>query len=100
MPRAFGEEGHPCRVNPPWWMIGNEEGELRNKNIGQRRADPLNELEKVEARLQQWLARSRENASLFRADPIAALKAAGVDLEDDTMMELEMIFSNIARKLR
>ncbi len=73
---------------------------MRKKNIGQRRPDPLNELEKVEARLQQWLARSRENASLFRSDPIAALKAAGVDLEDDTMMELEMIFANIARKLR
>jgi len=81
-------------------MIGNEEGVLRKKNTGQGRPDPLNELEKVEARLQQWLAKSRENANLFRADPIAALKAAGVDLEDDTMMELEMIFANIARKLR
>jgi len=77
-----------------------KKGELQKKNIARGRPDPLNELEKVEARLQQWLARSQENASLFRADPIAALKAAGVDLEDDTMMELEMIFSDIARKLR
>ncbi len=77
-----------------------KKGELQKKNIGQRRPDPLNELAKVEARLQQWLARSQENASLFRADPIAALKAADVDLEDDTMMELELIFAGIARKLR
>jgi hypothetical protein len=74
--------------------------ELRKKNIAQVRPDPLNELEKVEARLQQWLARSQGNVRLFRTDPIAALKAAGVDLEDDTMMELEMILADIARKLR
>ena len=74
--------------------------ELHKKHIGQGRPDPLNELEKVEARLQQWLASSQGNARLFRTDPIAALKAAGVDLEDDTMMELEMILADIARKLR
>jgi hypothetical protein len=73
---------------------------LRNKNVRQERPDPLHELEKVEAQLQQWLAKSRGNASLFRADPIAALRAAGVDIEDETMMELEIILSNIARKLR
>jgi hypothetical protein len=77
-----------------------KKGELQKKNIGHGRPDPLSELKKIEARLQQWLARSRENASLFRADPIAALKAADVDLEDDTMMELELIFAGIARKLR
>jgi hypothetical protein len=77
-----------------------KQGELRNKNVGQKRPDPMDELEKVEARLQQWLAKSRGNASLFRSDPIAALRAAGVDLEDDTMMELEIILSNIARRLR
>ena len=30
---------------------------------------------------------------------MAALRAADVDLEDETMMELEMIFASIARKL-
>ena len=73
---------------------------MRNKNVRQERPDLVNELEKVEAQLQQWLAKSRGNANLFRTDPIAALRAAGVDIEDETMMELEIILSNIARKLR
>jgi hypothetical protein len=74
---------------------------LRKKNDRQRHDDPLlSELAKVEERLQVWLARSKENAKLFRGDPMAALRAAGVDLEDETMMELEMIFSSIARRLR
>ena len=65
------------------------------------RPDPLiSELEKVETRLRQWMAHSTENATLFRNDPMAALRAADVDLEDETMMELEMIFASIARKLR
>ena len=73
---------------------------MRNKNVRQERPDLVNELEKVEAQLQQWLAKSPGNASLFRTDPIAALRAAGVEIEDETMMELEIILSNIARKLR
>lgn len=77
-----------------------KKGELRKKKVGKARPDPLSELEKVEARLQQWLAHSNANARLFRNDPIAALRAADVELEDETMMELEMIFSSIARKLR
>jgi hypothetical protein len=74
---------------------------LRKKTKKQPPQDPLiSELHKVEIRLQQWLAKSKANATLFRNDPMAALRAADVDLEDETMMELEMIFSNIARKLR
>jgi len=74
---------------------------LRKKNLKQPQPDPLiSELEKVETRLRQWLARSEANAQLFRNDPMAALRAAGVDLEDETMMELEMIAASIARKLR
>jgi hypothetical protein len=75
--------------------------ELRKKNLKQPQPDPLiSELEKVETRLRQWLATSEANAQLFRNDPMAALRAAGVDLEDETMMELEMISASIARKLR
>jgi hypothetical protein len=74
---------------------------LRKKNVKQPQPDPLiSELEKVETRLRHWLAGSEANAQLFRSDPITALRAAGVDLEDETMMELEMIAASIARKLR
>ncbi len=78
-----------------------KKGELRKKNLKQTQSDPLiSELEKIETRLRQWLADSEANAQLFRSDPIAALRAAGVDLEDETMMELEIIAASIARRLR
>ena len=74
---------------------------MRKKNLKLPQPDPLiSELEKVETRLRRWLAGSDANSQLFRNDPIAALRAAGVDLEDETMMELEMIAASIARKLR
>jgi hypothetical protein len=75
--------------------------ELPKKNVKELQPDPLiNELQKIEARLRQWLGESKENAALFRKDPITALRTSGVDLEDETMMELEMIASSIAKKLR
>lgn len=81
--------------------IRSKEAELRQKKPDNPQNDLLlSELHKVETRLQEWLAKSKDHAQQFRKDPIAALRAAGVDLEDDTIMELEMIASSIARKLR
>ena len=75
--------------------------ELPKKKSKQPQPDHLiSELEKVETRLRRWLAESAENAQFFRRDPVAALRTAGVDLEDETMMELELIAASIARKLR
>lgn len=74
---------------------------MPKKNSKQPQPDPLiSELEKIETRLRLWLAESKENAQFFRNDPVAALRTAGVDLEDETMMELEIIAASIARKLR
>jgi hypothetical protein len=82
-------------------MIEMKRVELLKKKTRKSQPDPLiSELEEVETQLRKWLEASEEHAQLFRRDPIAAMRAAGVDLEDDTIMELELIASAIARKLR
>ncbi len=82
-------------------MIDMKRVELLKKKTRKSQPDPLiSELEEVETQLRKWLESSEEHAQLFRRDPIAAMRAAGVDLEDDTIMELELIASAIARKLR
>jgi len=60
----------------------------------------LDQLDKVERQLQQWIASSRKNAEWFRRDPLEAMRAAGLDLEDDIMLELELITRAIAKKLK
>jgi predicted TIM-barrel fold metal-dependent hydrolase len=60
----------------------------------------INELGKVEGQLQHWISRSDENARLFRKDPVAAMRAAGLAIEDDLICELEMIMRGIAQKLK
>jgi hypothetical protein len=56
-------------------------------------------LGRVEARLQQWIGTSEANARLFTTDPMAAMRSAGLDIDDELMCELEMIMGGIARKL-
>jgi hypothetical protein len=60
----------------------------------------LDQLDKVERQLQQWISNSPENAEWFRRDPLTAMRAAGLNLEDDIMLELEMITNTIAKKLK
>jgi len=57
-------------------------------------------LSKIELDLQKWMGDSKKNADLFRRDPLGAMRAAGLNLEDDIMLELEMIIKAIARKLK
>ncbi|HKT51134.1 MAG TPA: hypothetical protein VJV96_12585 [Candidatus Angelobacter sp.] len=54
----------------------------------------------MEGQLQHWISRSDENARLFRKDPVAAMRAAGLAIEDDLICELEMIMRGIAQKLK
>jgi len=73
----------------------------RKKQKSKKNPDRLiRELERSEERLQEWLDLSHENVMLLRADPMAALRKAGLDMEDDIMLELEMIMTGIARKLK
>ncbi len=60
----------------------------------------LERLNKVERQLQKWIAKSTENADWFRRDPLAAMRAAGLDMEDEIMLELEQITRAIAIKLK
>lgn len=59
----------------------------------------ISELERVESALQHWIHSSPENAQFFRRDPIAAMRSAGLDIDDDIMLELELITRDIAKKL-
>lgn len=58
----------------------------------------IEELGRVEGRLQSWIGNSEENAELFRRDPIAAMRAAGLQIDDDLICELELVMNGIARK--
>jgi hypothetical protein len=60
----------------------------------------MTELDRVEGQLQHWINSSEKNARMFREDPIAAMRAAGLDMEDELICELERITHGIARKLR
>lgn len=58
------------------------------------------ELARVESQLQLWISRSKENTRLFRQDPVAAMRAAGLTIDDDLICELELIMGGIARRLK
>jgi hypothetical protein len=60
----------------------------------------LDQLDKVERQLQKWTSISPENAAWFRRDPLAAMRAAGLNIDDDIMLELELITKAIAKKLK
>ena len=60
----------------------------------------ISQLENVEGALQNWITSSPENARFFRHDPMAAMRAAGLEIDDDIMLELELITRDIAKKLK
>jgi hypothetical protein len=60
----------------------------------------LDHLTKVERDLKKWIGSSSKNAEWFQRDPLGAMRAAGLNLEDDIMLELEMITRSIAKKLK
>jgi hypothetical protein len=60
----------------------------------------LDQLSKVERQLQDWISNSPKNAEWFQRDPLGAMHAAGLNMEDDIMLELELITKAIAKKLK
>ena len=75
--------------------------DLRRRKLHAAEPDRLLlHLNKVEQDLKRWIGNSKKNADLFRRDPLGAMRAAGLNLEDDIMLELEMITKSIARKLK
>ena len=60
----------------------------------------LDQLHQVERDLKKWISSSSKNADWFRRDPLGAMRAAGLNIEDDTMLELETVARSIAKKLK
>jgi len=60
----------------------------------------MRELGRVELQLQAWTNQSPKNARLFRKDPTAAMRAAGLKIDEDIMSELEELLAGIARRLK
>jgi len=72
----------------------------RRKTPSEKPDRLLDQLSKVENQLQEWTSKSAKNARWFRRDPLGAMRAAGLDIEDDIMLELEMITKAISKKLK
>ena len=72
----------------------------RRKVVPRNQDRLVAELGKVEGRLQKWLAASGKNAQLFRQDPIAAMREAGLEIEDDLLCELEQLMGGIAARFK
>lgn len=72
----------------------------RRSSTGQQSSRLIRELGLFETRLQDWIARSEKNAVWFRRDPLAAMRAAGLEIEVELMCELEAIMGGIACKLK
>jgi hypothetical protein len=60
----------------------------------------ISQLENSEDALQRWIQESPENRAFFRRDPMGAMRAAGLDIDDDILLELEVITRTIAKKLK
>lgn len=72
----------------------------RRKSPSEKPDRLLDQLGKVEKQLQDWTRKSAKNARWFRRDPLGAMRAAGLDIEDDIMLELELITKAISKKLQ
>ena len=89
---------HPGSIEPSCY--------LRCFDLPRRKTPPgepdrlLDQLDKVERELQKWTSISPENAAWFRRDPLSAMRAAGLDIDDDIMLELELVAKAIAKKLK
>jgi len=85
-------------MDSPLLVQGFDLAKRRTRHTG---TDPLlDQLHKVEHQLKDWIGQSKKNAAWFRRDPLAAMRAAGLDMEDEIMLELEHITKSIARKLK
>jgi hypothetical protein len=74
---------------------------IPRRNVVPRNPDRLvAALGRHERRLQAWIAASEQNGRLFRLDPVAAMRVAGLEIEDDLICELEQLMGGIAAKLK
>lgn len=60
----------------------------------------LNELTRKERELDQWIRTSDANANWFRKDPVGAMRAANLGIDEKILKELERVTAAIAHKLK
>ncbi len=58
------------------------------------------ELGQKERELDLWLKSSESNASLFRKDPVSAIRAANLGIGEEALKELETVTAAILHKLK
>lgn len=59
----------------------------------------LAQLYACEEQLHAWLGRSEENAAFFAADPVGAMRAADIGMDEEALQELASVLTGIQRKL-
>jgi hypothetical protein len=65
-----------------------------------KNGDPLLQaLFACEARLNAWMNESTMNAELFRRDPLAALRAADLGVNESLLLDLQDTVTGLTRKL-
>jgi hypothetical protein len=60
----------------------------------------MQDLAAKEHQLMQWIQTSERNTRWFATDPLSAIRAANLGIDDHVLQQLEMITLSIARKLR
>lgn len=60
----------------------------------------LQELARKEQQLVEWIQRSERNTQWFAKDPMSAIRAANLGLNENILQQLEFITASIAKKLR
>lgn len=64
------------------------------------KVDPLMQaLHNCESRLRAWLNECDLNAELFRRDPLTAIRAANLGIDEDLLAELEEALTGIALRI-
>jgi hypothetical protein len=59
----------------------------------------LRELQRCESRLHDWFSQSEANVAWFARDPMAALRAAEIGMDEEVLNDLEDTMRMIARKI-
>ncbi len=92
----------PARIEFTWEPLLRDlqpDGQQDQGESSRRFSRLAQELARTEPMLMRWLQRSELNMRWFRKDPVAAIRAASLGLEEDILRELEDITSTLVRKL-
>jgi hypothetical protein len=87
---------------PLLWILGQVEQKIPFEGLGlaMTKVDPLMQaLHGCESRLMEWLNECDLNAELFRRDPLTAIRAANLGIDEGLLAELEEALTGIALKL-